>query len=76
MFNPFKKLFKSKIILEAEEVRDLTNIEEEIQVAADNVDALIQRRAQRAVQIASDTKLKTEYDRISSQRFGRGGRLK
>lgn len=76
MFNPFKKLFKSKIILEAEEVRDLTNIEEEIQVAADNVDVLIQRRAQRAVQIASDAKLKAEYDRISSQRFGRGGRLK
>ena len=72
MFNPFKQLFKSKAVVEAEEERDLTVIEEEIQSAADSVDALIERRAERATRIDENTKLKAHWDRLNSQRRGRG----
>jgi nitrate/TMAO reductase-like tetraheme cytochrome c subunit len=74
--NPFSKLFKARAVIEAETERDETIVEEEIQAAARNVEAIMEDRAERLNRIKNDAKLKDIFTELNKSRRGRDGQKK
>lgn len=73
---PFSKLFKARAVIEAETERDETIVEEEIQAAARNVEAIMEDRAERLNRVKTNDKLKDIFAELNKNRRGRDGQKK